>query len=329
MGVPTGGEESWHEHLGLLIADLSGEHHRPYTLYTANQLWGQQDYDWEQPFLDVTDMQYQAPLEDTDFMGDAESARQDINSWVSDQTHERIPELFSQGDIDSLTRLVLANAIYFLADWDLPFEESSTSNQDFTLTDGSTVSVPLMSQTEEHSYGEFEGGKLLEMVYESGDVSMVFLLPDDHDGLEALEDQLSASLVDEWIDGANDVAVSVHIPSFQMECEFPIEDVLVDLGVESAWLEGIADFSGMLDPNIERLWLARVVHKAFVRVDEEGTEAAAATGAVMAGESASISDEPQEFRADHPFIFMIRDRLTGTILFQGRMSDPSEAPLQD
>ncbi len=328
LGVPEGDEAAWHEHLGLLIADLSGEHHRPYTLYTANQLWGQRDYSWEQPFLDVTDTQYQAPLEDADFMSDPESERVKINDWVAQQTHDRIPQLFASGDINGNTRLVLANAIYFLADWDLPFDKGDTSDRDFTLADGSTVSVPMMTQHEDHAYASFEGGKLLEMVYESGEVSMVFLLPDEHDGLEGLEDQLTAEQVDGWIDEASDGDVSVRIPSFQMECEFPIEKVLVDLGVVDAWDIDTADFSGMLDPDIERLWLARVVHKAFVRVDEEGTEAAAATGAVMAGESAG-PDEPREFHADHPFVFMIRDRLTGTILFQGRMSDPSDAPLQD
>jgi serpin B len=328
LGVPEGGEDAWHEQLGLLIADLSGEHHRPYTLYTANQLWGQHGYPWEQPFLDVTSDHYQAPLEEADFVGDTEGAREDINRWVADQTHDRIPELFRQGDIDSLTRLVLANAIYFLADWDLPFDQGDTQDRDFVLADGSVVSVPTMAQSEDHLYADLEGLKLLEMVYESEEVSMVFLLPDEADGLEALEDQLSADQVDAWIDSAGGGEVSVRIPSFQMECEFPIEGVLVDLGVEQAWIEGTADFSGMLDPSVESLWLARVVHKAFVRVDEEGTEAAAATGAVMAGESAG-PDEPREFHADHPFVFMIRDRLTGTILFQGRMSDPSQAPLQD
>ena len=329
LSVPTGGEESWHEQLGLLVADLSGEHHRPYTLYSANQLWGQQDYPWEQPFLDLMDMQYQAPMEDVDFMTSPDSAREDINHWVADQTHDRIPELFAPGDIDSLARMVLANAIYFLADWDLPFEEDSTQDRDFELADGSTVTVAMMHQTEDHHFSDLEGLKILEMNYESDEVSMVIILPDEADGLEDLEDQLSAELVDEWIDGMVDVEVSVQVPSFQMETEFPIEDVLIDLGVQSAWLEGTADFSGMLDQDVEKLWLARVVHKAFVRMDEEGTEAAAATGAVMNGEGSDEPDEPATFHADHPFIFMIRDRLTGTILFQGRMSDPSQAPLQD
>ena len=329
LSVPEGGEASWHEQLGLLVADLSGEHHRPYTLYSANQLWGQTGYPWEQPFLDITSDQYQAPMEDIDFRADPESARDDINAWVADQTHDRIPELFSQGDINTLTRMVLANAIYFLADWDLPFEEDDTQDRDFTLADSGVVSVPMMSQHEEHDFSDLEGLKVLEMNYESDEVSMVFILPDEADGLESLEDQLSAEQVDEWIDGLSEQEVSVRIPNFQMETEFPIEDVLIDLGVEQAWLEGTADFSGMLDKDVENLWLSRVVHKAFVRVDEEGTEAAAATGAVMSGELSSEPGEPATFHADHPFIFMIRDRLTGTILFQGRMSDPSEAPLQD
>jgi len=329
MSVPEGGEASWHEQLGLLVDDLSGEHHRPYTLYTANQLWGQEGYAWEQPFLDLMDGAYQAPMEDVNFKQDPEGARADINDWVDDQTHGRIPELFQQGDIEALTRMVLANAIYFLADWDLPFEEDDTQDMDFELADGSVVSVPTMIQTDEHGFAELEGLKLLEMSYESGEVSMVFILPDEPNGLESLEDELSADTVDAWIDEIGETEVSVRIPSFQMETEFPIEDVLIDLGVETAWLEGQADFSGMLDQDIEKLWLARVVHKAFVRVDEEGTEAAAATGAVMNGELSAEPGEPNTFYAQHSFIFMIRDRLTGTILFQGRMSDPSQAPLQD
>jgi serpin B len=329
LSVPEEGEENWHEQLGLLVADLSGEHHRPYTLYSANQIWGQQDYPWEQPFLDLMDMQYQAPLESVNFQADPESARQDINGWVADQTHDRIPELFSEGDITALARMVLANAIYFLADWDLPFDEGNTMNRDFTKGDGSVVSVPMMSQTEDHGFAQLEGLKVLEMNYESDEISMVFMLPDETDGLEALEDLLSSDQVDTWLDETHEVEVDVRMPNFQMETEFPIEEVLIDLGVETAWLEGEADFSGMLDQDVEKLWLARVVHKAFVRVDEEGTEAAAATGAVMNGELSAEPSEPASFHADHPFVFMIRDRLTGTILFQGRMSDPSQAPLQD
>ena len=329
LSVPEAGEQNWHEQLGLLMADLSGEHHRPYTLYSANQLWGQEGYPWEQPFLDVTADQYQAPMEDVDFRADPDAARQDINRWVADQTHDRIPELFEEGDITALARMVLANAIYFLADWDLPFDEGNTLDRDFTLADGSLVSVPMMSQTDEHGFADLEGLKLLEMNYESDEISMVFLLPDEADGLEGLEDQLSNDQVQAWLDEAQEVEVGVLIPNFQMETEFPIEEVLIDLGVETAWLEGEADFSGMLDKDVENLWLARVVHKAFVRVDEEGTEAAAATGAVMNGELSAEPGDPAEFHADHPFVFMIRDRLTGTILFQGRMSDPSQAPLQD
>ncbi len=329
LGVPEGGEEGWHEQLGLLVADLSGEHHRPYTLYSANQLWGQADYPWEQPFLDLMDMQYQAPIEDVDFKADPEGARGDINDWVDQQTKGRIPELFQSGDIDGLTRLVLANAIYFLADWDLPFDEGDTQDRDFELADGSVVSVATMSQNEEHGFAQLEGLKILEMNYESDEVSMVFLLPDAADGLEALEDQLEVEQVDAWLDAVQECQVDVRVPSFQMETEFPIEEVLVDLGIETAWIEGEADFSGMLDPDVENLWIGRVVHKAFVRMDEEGTEAAAATGVVMKGELSAEPSEPATFHADHPFVFMIRDRLTGTILFQGRMSDPSQAPLQD
>ncbi len=329
LSVPEGGEESWHEQLGLLIADLSGEHHRPYTLYSANQLWGQAGYPWEQPFLDLTAGHYQAPMEDVDFKADPEGARRDINRWVADQTHDRIDELFQQGSIDNLARMVLANAIYFLADWDLPFDEGDTQDRDFELADGSTVTVPTMQHNEEHDFADLEGLKILEMNYESAEVSMVLLLPDEADGLDALEDQLTAEQVDAWLDELREAEVSVRVPSFQMETDFPIEAVLIDLGVETAWLEGAADFSGMLDPDVEKLWLDRVVHKAFVRMDEEGTEAAAATGAVMSGELAYEPGDPAEFHADHPFIFMIRDRLTGTILFQGRMSDPSQAPLLD
>jgi serpin B len=329
LSVPEGGEEAWHEQLGLLIADLSGEHHRPYTLYTANQLWGQADYPWEQPFLELTADAYQAPLEDADFRADPEAARADINDWVAHQTRDRIPELFGSGDINSLTRMVLANAIYFLADWDLPFDQGDTQDRAFTLADGGEVMAATMSQNEEHGFAALEGLKILEMSYESGEVSMVFLLPDQIDGLEALEDGLDRETVDGWLEQLRDTQVDVRIPSFQMDTEFPLEEVLVDLGVESAWIEGQADFSGMLDPEVEKLWLSRVVHKAFVRLDEEGTEAAAATGAVMSGELAYEPSEPATFHADHPFVFLIRDRLTGTILFQGRMSDPSLAPLQE
>ncbi len=326
LGVPEGGEQAWHEHLGALIVDLSGAHSRPYTLYTANRLWGQQDYPWEEPFLTVTEQDYQAPLEETDFVAHAEEARLEINDWVAEKTRERIPELFESGDIGSDTRLVLANAIYFKADWSLPFDEAETRDRQFTLAGGDTVSVPMMQLDDDFLYGRFDALRVLELPYESDEVSMVFLLPDSHDGLAALQEQLTDEQVSSWIDQLTDGDVDVRIPSFEMDAEFPMEDVLIDLGVEDAWLGGVADFSGMLDPDVEALWLARVVHKAFVRVDEQGTEAAAATGAVMVGESAPA--EPREFHAERGFLFFIRDRLTGTILFQGRMEDPSLAPLQ-
>ncbi len=326
LGVPEGGEDSWHQQMGLLLADLTGEHYRPYTLYAANKIWGQAGYPWEEDFLSVVDEQYLAPLEDADFAGDYDTVRQDINDWVAEQTRDRIAELFKQGDISSDTRMVLANAIYFLADWEEQFDEDETQYRDFTLSSGATVNVPMMYMSADLSLGSFDGVQVLEMPYESGEVSMVFIMPSEHDGLDALEDSLNTEQVATWLDGLAETEVSVIIPSFQMECDFPIEDVLLDLGVVDAWNATDADFSGLLDPAWDGLWLGKVVHKAFVRVDEQGTEAAAATGAAMVTESAEVS---QEFHADHPFIFLIRDRLTGTVLFQGRMTDPSQAPLVD
>ncbi len=320
-------EAAWHRNMGLLLADLSGEHHRPYTLHTANRIWAQAGYPFKTPFLDLTEETYGAGLVEADFDADAEAVREEINDWVADQTKGRIPELFPSGSLDATTVMVLANAIYFLADWAEQFDPEATRDRPFTLADGSTVSVPLMHATAEYGYTEDERVQVLEMPYETGDLSMYAILPQSDLDLEAIADLLTVDQVDAWIADTSVQEVDVAFPTFQMEWTMPLVDVLLAMGVTDLFDPALADLTGIADGVDGNLYVQQAIHKAFVRVDEEGTEAAAATG-VSIGELSAEPEKPS-FVADHPFVFFIRDNLTTTILFLGRMEDPSQAPLLD
>jgi len=320
-------EAAWHENMGLLLADLSGEHHRPYTLYSANRIWAQVGYPFKKPFLDLTATTYAAGLVEADFDADADAVREEINDWVADQTRDRIPELFGAGSIDSTTIMVLANAIYFLADWATQFDPESTFDQPFRLAGGDTEDVPFMHAAAEFGYAEDASVQVLEMPYEGGDLSMFVVLPQDGVDLDGIADLLTVEQVDAWIADTVVRKVDVAFPTFQMDWTMRLVDVLEAMGVTDAFDPALADFTDIADPVEANLYIPAAVHKAFVRVDEEGTEAAAATGISMSGESAD--PEMPIFEADHPFVFFIRDNLTTTVLFLGRMADPSKAPLGD
>ncbi|MBN1334469.1 MAG: serpin family protein [Deltaproteobacteria bacterium] len=320
-------ESAWHRNMGLLLEDLTGEHHRPYTLHTANRIWAQAGFPFETPFLDLTAETYGASLAEADFVAEAEAVREEINAWVADQTRDRIPELLPEGSVSGDTIMVLANAIYFLADWATQFDADDTWDQSFTRAAGGTVQVPFMHAVTEFGYAEDASVQILEMPYETGDLSMYVILPQDGVDLEGIADLLTVEQVDAWIADLSVCEVDVAFPSFQMDWTLPLVDTLLEMGVTDAFDPGLADFTDIADPVEGNIFIQTAVHKAFVRVDEKGTEAAAATGIVMDLESA----EPERpiFEADHPFVYFIRDNLTTSILFLGRMEDPSEAPLED
>jgi serpin B len=293
-------------------------------LSVANRLWGQQGYKFLKDFTTLLKSEYGAGLEQLDF-AQSEAARQTINAWVEKATADKIKDLIPDGVLDSLTRLVLTNAVYFKGDWEEAFDKKLTKPHDFHLTATSKAEgVPLMFQKHDYRYaqGKFaadQGLKLIELPYKGNELSMVVLLPDEIDGLAKLEKNLTADNVQKWLDAAQTTEVKLWLPKFKMTDEFQLGNILSAMGMTDLFDRMKADLSGMDDK--KDLFVSAVLHKAFVDVNEQGTEAAAATGAVVTLKAA-VPQETPTFRADHPFVFLIRDNATGAILFMGRVVDP-------
>jgi serpin B len=316
MGVTD--EALWHDKLGLLFDDLVGPHHRPYTLSGANRVWAQEGLDVQASFEDLMAEAYNAPLERLDISADPDKATDKINRWVSRQTRGFIPELFERGDISAATMLVLCNAVYFEGDWAEQFEEDQTSDGAFFTLDGGQVQASLMHHTASYGYAELDGLQVAELPYEGDELSMVVLLPEEDDGIYELEAELSPETLASWVDAIQPREVEMTLPSFTMDYELPLKDTLKALGIEQIFDAGAADLSGMVPGG--GLYIEAARHKAYVDVFEHGTRAAAATGF---GADLTAAPESIVFTADHPFVFLIRDMLTGSILFMGRVEDPS------
>ncbi len=288
-----------------------------FKLNIVNAIWGQEDYEFLAEFLDTLAENYGAGIRLLDFIKDPEKSRVTINDWVSDNTEGRIEDLIPEGAITTLTRLVLTNAIYFNAAWQHPFQEDMTQDGPFHLLNGDTVSVPMMNQTEHFNYAEGDGYQAVELLYDGGELSMVILLP-DADFFEAFEGSLDADLVNNIIDDLKLTRVALTMPKFTFDSTFDLKQTLSEAGMPDAFSWGVADFSGI--DGTHNLFITDVFHQAFVSVDEAGTEAAAAT-AVIVGLTAA-PEEPVRVTLDHPFIFLIRDIETGTVLFVGRIMNP-------
>ena len=302
--------------LGQRGEGAQGKDEEGFRLNIVNAIWGQKDYEFLDEFLDVLAENYGAGLRLVDFINETEKSRVAINDWISDQTEGRIEDLIPQGVITILTRLVLTNAIYFNAAWEYPFDEDATYNGPFYLLDGSEVTVPMMRQTESFGYAEGDGYKVVELPYDGLELSMVILLSEEGQ-FEAFEGSLDATLVEAIIEDLESQEVALTMPKFEFESEFSLKQTLAAMGMPIAFTD-MADFSGMT--GVRDLRIAEVIHKAFVSVDEAGTEAAAATAVIM--ELTAMPEEPVEVTIDHPFIFLIRDIETGTILFVGRVVNP-------
>jgi serpin B len=294
---------------------------QPFRLNIANAIWGQSGYPFEETYLDLLARNYGAGLQLVDYLGDAEGARQIINRWVEDQTEDRIRDLIPAGALNPMTRLVLTNAIYFFGAWSSQFEEEATQDAPFTLLDGSTVDVPMMRQSESFGYYQSEGFTAASLPYDGYRTAMAVLLPDEG-GFEEFEAALDAEMLQAVLEGFQYGEVDLMLPRFEFESSFGLADALRSLGMTDAFDPDLADFSGIVDPAVERLFISDVIHKAFVRVDEQGTEAAAATAVVFEATSAMPS-EPVVFHADRPFIFVIYEQETGAVLFMGRVVNPA------
>ena len=293
----------------------------PFKLNIANALWGQRDYPFEQPFLDLLAQHYGAGLKGVDFRQQPEQARRAINAWVEEATENKIRDVLPRGAVDSLTRLVLTNAIYFKAGWAYGFEQSQTAPANFTTASGDTVQVEMMSLKESDglAYATGDNWQAVELPYVGEKVSMVVIVP-DAGVFDQVEDSLSATSLFALFDDLAPQAVELQLPRFGIESKFSLRAMLGALGMSAAFDPQEADFSGM--STAEQLFINDVIHQAFVSVDEEGTEAAAAT-AVTIGTTSISTPEYVNVTVDRPFIFVIRDRETNAVLFIGRVLDPS------
>lgn len=288
----------------------------PFELTVANSIWGQNGEEFNTVFLETLAANYGAGLNTLDFISAPEASRETINEWVEEKTQERIEDLLPKGSVNSRTRLVLANAIYFKASWMAAFQEESTKPGKFTLRDGSTVETDLMHQSANFDYAQMDGFKAIALPYDGGDVSMLVMLPKN---LDKFEKSLSAKTLNDTVAALKKKHVTLTLPEFEFTVPLTLTKTLQDMGMVDAF-GGSADFSGMTDA--DDLRISEVIHKAYVSVDEAGTEAAAATAVTMRATSMPI--DPVQFTADKPFVFVIRDNKTGSLLFVGRLANPDK-----
>lgn len=295
-----------------------------FRLSIVNAVWGQQGHEFHEAFLDILAESYGAGVRPADFVAAPEESRIAINDWVAENTEDRIKDLIPPDVINPLTRMVLSNAIYFKAAWAHPFDAANTRDHPFYLLDGSSVDVPMMRAEVEFSYAAGDGYQVVDLPYAGHALSMIIMLP-DRGQFEAFEATLDAALVDRIAADFGARLVELDLPKFTFESQFRLGETLQTMGMSDAFASDAADFSGMdgkscLAGDPMCLFIREVVHKAFVSVDEKGTEAAAATAVAMQTESAP---PPRvKVTVDRPFIFLIRDRATGAILFVGRVTHP-------
>lgn len=321
--------ETLHPAFGDLQAHLNAVQAKGHiTLSVANSLWGQRGEEFLDAFLELTKRHYGAGINMVDYVKDTEGARRTINAWVEKETHSKIRDLLAPSSLSRDTRLVLCNAIYFKGNWATPFDEARTHEADFHLTPGKVERGPMMVQTAGRFRMKVVDGLIaIDLPYEGDELSMIILLPEALDGLTELEKRLTAQSLKRWLGNLAETPeddVHVFLPKFKTEGEFSLAQTLTAMGMPSAFKPGAADFSAM---NGQRdLFIDEVIHKALVEVNEEGTEAAGAM-AGMPMPTCFPGERPKPvvtFRADHPFLFLIRDNQTGSILFFGRIVDPTK-----
>jgi serpin B len=293
----------------------------PFRLSIVNQLWCQSGYRFNDAFLRTLATHYDAGLRVLDFQADPDRSRRRINRWVAGRTESRITELLPEGSVDELTRLVLTNAVYFLSNWASTFDEESTERREFTALDGTTTDVQTMFQSHRYPYAEVDGTQVVELPYENPDYGMVVVLP-PWGSFRDFEGSLDAERLTELFDALSERLGALYLPRFTRSAGVTLNRPLADLGMDRAFDRDRAEFTGVVE-GAERpdLWLTGVYHETFIEVAEWGTEAAAATGAVGGGSSAPT--DPFEMHIDHPFLYCIRHRPTGSVLFLGRVVDAS------
>lgn len=302
-----------HAASGALLDGLTSSENDPWQLALANRLWPATGLDLKPGFLDLTEKYYHARPQELDFAGATEEARLTINSWAEDNTQGMIKDLLHRQDLSAATLMVLTNAVYFQAAWSRAFDAAQTTVQPFHLTDGSVSEAPFMTQQGTFPYLHTDGTQVLQLPYAGSGLAFVAILPDDAADLAQLETELTPATLDQWLQGLTAHDVTVLLPRFEMTWRAGLREPLQELGMKEAFT-GAADFSALTPA---RIFIDQVIHQARLQVTEEGTEAAAATAVVMRKGMRTV------FRADHPFLFLIRDTRSGAVLFMGRLADPA------
>ena len=295
---------------------------KPYELRTGNALWAQQDYSFLKEYTDKVEKYYGGKVENLDFIRKTEISRQMINTFIEEQTNNKIKDLIPQGALTPLIRLVLTNAIYFKGTWTWEFDKSDTHDQDFKITSANIIKTPMMfmdNDKAKFNYLDLGDLQILELPYKGEEISMLIVLPTEN--LEAIRSSLTAENFEEWKSQLReDKLDAIYLPKFEFNTKYFMNDALSARGMPTAFSNS-ADFSGMTGE--KNLFISLVIHQAYIKVDEEGTEAAAATAVGVGLTSASVSPR-REFKVDHPFIFIIQEKETGNILFIGRVTDPTK-----
>ena len=318
-------QEQLHLTFYALMSALENRQYLPddrgegFTLNLVNSIWAQKGYAFLADFLDILERSYDTGVLLADFAADPDAVRDAINMWVEEATHDRITDLIPQGAITKETLLALVNAIYFNAPWAFPFDEQNTELGPFTLVDGTEVEVSLMHETELLGYAKGDQYQAVELDYNGNDLSMVVILPSPG-AFEAVNSRLSPAFISQVIGDLSRENVILALPKFTVEWSDVLNDTLAGLGMPDAFNSSVADFSGIDGRRV--FSIGAVIHKAFVSVDEAGTEAAAATAVIMVGSAQGYQPTYYEVNVDRPFLFFIRDKETQAILFFGRVVYP-------
>jgi serpin B len=316
----AGSDSTYDAALGVFLGELTAAgNSKGNELHTANELWVQKGFTIQPAFENTLRIHYHAPLTPLDFKANPEAARSQINRWTEEQTKAKIKDLLPAGSLDAQTRLVLTSAIYFDGKWLAPFAAARTQPAPFTAAAGATTQANFMNQTSDFGYAETASAQILELRYAGTGIAFDVLLPKVATGLSSLEKSITVESLTGWLGGLSSRNVQVSLPKFRAESEFSLGPALSAMGMPTAFT-GKADFSG-IDPQ-RSLAISAVVHKAFVDVAEEGTKAAAAAGITMHPTAIRMPEPAVVFRADHPFLYLIRDTRTGVVLFIGRLQDP-------
>jgi serpin B len=295
---------------------------RQIELNVANGLWTQKGYNFTPAFLDFAKEKYGAVADPVDFITDREAVRKQINLWVERQTKRKIKNALPSGRLSDNTRAVIVNAIYFKGDWASRFDASKTEQEPFWITPAQSIKAGMMRQKHAFRYAEQDDLQILELPYIGYDLSMLVLLPKERDGLPEMEKRLNGDNVAKWIKALGAWTVDVRFPKFSNESRLSLKQTLSGMGMSDAFSENRADFTGMTPKR--PMFIDAVEHAALVEVDEKGTVAAAATSVLFGCASVGPPARSATFHADHPFVFLIRDNHTGTMLFLGRVIDPAK-----